>query len=116
MLSLPLRRLLFAALLLTILLVCVMPAPPRLPGALGWDKLQHLAAFGTLALTARWAWPRAAWGWIWLGLFAYGIGIEWAQSFTPNRVAEAQDVVADLLGVGLGHLLGWAWQRRQQAR
>lgn len=113
MLSPATRRLLFAALLLAIAVVCLMPAPPRLPGTLGWDKLQHLAAFAVLALAARWAWPQGRWRWVWAGLAAYGVGIELAQSFTPNRMAEAQDVVADLLGVGLGHLLGWAWMRWQ---
>ncbi len=114
--SLPWRRAAFVAALLTITYLSLMPTPPRLPSALGWDKLQHAAAFALLALWANWAWPRAAWRWIWLGLLSYGVGIEVAQSFTPNRVAEAGDVAADLLGVGLGHLSGMGWQHARRAR
>ncbi len=114
--SLPLRRRLFAGLLLTILALSVMPTPPRLPGTLGYDKLQHLSAFALLALSARGAWPRAAWRWIWLGLLAYGVGIELAQSLTPNRMAEVEDVGADLLGVGLAHLAWQGWRSRKNAR
>lgn len=101
------RRLLFAALLITITALALMPAPPRLPGALGWDKLNHVAGFLALALLARWAWPQARWTALWVGLMGYGVALEFAQSFTPNRLAEGADLVADALGIGLVQGADW---------
>jgi VanZ family protein len=34
----------------------------------------------------------------WTIAVAYGIGIEWRQSFVPNRYAEFRDVVSNAIG------------------
>jgi VanZ family protein len=102
--------------------LALLPKPPA--GAdLGWDKANHLAAFGVLTLLAHWGWPRLRWTALWAGLLSYGVLIEVAQSFTPNRSAEAVDVLADAIGIGLAQLLlalaaciCQRWQRWQQPR
>ncbi|UXH79613.1 VanZ family protein [Roseateles amylovorans] len=102
-------RVLFLALVTVISWLAFSPHPPQ--GAdLGWDKANHFAAFGTLAVVGlqclrpsgnrRWA--------VLTGLLAYGILIEWVQSHVPGRDADARDVVADMIGAALGvgvHLL-----------
>lgn len=68
------------------------------------DKLRHAAAFAVLWLLACRAGlgqPRVlAWG-----LFALGVGIEFAQAFTPDRDPSALDVLADMVGMLLGYAL-----------
>jgi VanZ family protein len=65
------------------------------------DKLRHAATFMFLWLLgqrARIPAPRLA-----VLLLAFGVGIEVAQSFTPDREASSLDVLADSVGI----LLGW---------
>jgi VanZ family protein len=65
-----------------------------------WDKLDHWIAFFTLSFLANHAFPhRGFWRAILPVLVAYGIGIEIAQSFTPDRDADPMDVVADSVGI-----------------
>lgn len=64
------------------------------------DKLRHAATFAFLWLLgarARIAPLRLA-----CLLMAFGVGIEIAQSFTPDHEASALDVLADAVGVALG--------------
>lgn len=101
----PLWRALLLALLIAITWLALSPAPP--PGMdTGWDKANHLLAFGSLAFSAAWAfWPRPRlWGWLVLALMAYGVGIELAQSLLPPRSADWRDVLADALGIASGLL------------
>jgi VanZ family protein len=71
---------------------------------LGWDKLNHLTAFASLAAVASLgrvgAWVRIA-----LALLAYGALIEVLQSFTGTRSAEWGDLLADGVGIASGLLL-----------
>ncbi len=101
----PVWRALLALLYLAITALALTPKPPE-GLSTGWDKSNHLLAFGSLAwvsVQAYWRQPRQ---WLQLlgVLLAYGIGIEIAQHFLPPREADWQDVVADMLGalVGLG--------------
>ena len=66
-------RWLFGALLLAVAVLALMPAPPDSAG-LGWDKLNHLAAFAALALCAVLGWrhQRPAMLAVLLALLAYG--------------------------------------------
>ena len=107
--------LLFWLLLIVISGLALAPKPPA--GAdLGWDKLNHLAAFAALGLLARWAWPtQGLLRWL-LGLLCYGALLEIAQGLTPNRQAEWADLLADALGLLLALLLSASWQRWQQGR
>lgn len=101
-------RMLFAALLVVITWLALVPDPPRALTT-GWDKSNHLLAFGSLAFAGVWAlWQRPRqWIWLALALLAYGVGIEIAQHFLPPREADAMDVLADSAGIALGLLAAW---------
>ena len=106
---------LFWLLLLAITLLALAPRPSA-AADLGWDKLNHLAAFAALGLLARLAWPAQRLGRWALGLLLYGGLLEIAQGLSPNRQAEWADLLADALGLLLALLLAQGWQRWQQRR
>lgn len=79
------------------------PNPP--PAAdLGWDKANHFTAFGTLAfLGMQCLRPRGSRAlWVLAAALAFGVLIELVQSQIPGRDADAQDVVADMIGAFVG--------------
>lgn len=85
--------------LAAITVLALIPAP-EVPASSGWDKLDHWGAFFTLAALAdRAAGPHLFWRRALPLLFAYGIAIEVAQYFTPDRQADLLDVVADTVGL-----------------
>ena len=90
----------FAAVVLLSLVVLFTPGPETPSVHPGVDKLIHLAMFGVLALTGRWAGvppTRLA-----CGLVAYAAVSEVLQAVLPiGRDGEVLDAVADSLGVGL---------------
>jgi VanZ family protein len=94
------------------------PSPPKGADVLGWDKLNHGAAFAALAAAATLGFRHflnhrliiAA------GLMAYGAGIEIAQMWVPSRSAEWGDLLADGLGVSLGLLVAGALLRQLNSR
>jgi VanZ family protein len=98
-----------------VLLLCVItwlaltPAPPR-QADLGWDKLNDLAAFATLAVVAMLG-RSGSYGRVGAALLAYGALIEVLQSYTPTRAGEWADLLADGLGIALGMLLVAIWLR-----
>lgn len=98
------RRLL-ALLLLAVSVLALLPAPRAGPD-LGWDKVNHLAAFAALSFSAMLGWrgPRPLQIGVLLALFGYGGLIELLQMFVPNRSAEWSDLLADAIGIGLGAL------------
>lgn len=104
--------------LIAVTTLALMPAP-AVPATSGWDKLDHWAAFFTLAALAdRASGARLFWQRALPLLIAYGIGIEVAQSLTPDRQADVLDVVADTIGViiyGALRLLLVAMARRPAA-
>ena len=69
------------------------------------DVVLHVSAFIYLTFTLslcyfpRRFWVPAAW------MVVYGIAIEVIQSFEPQRSAELQDVLVDMVGIGLGGVL-----------
>lgn len=91
-------RLGLAVAVVVITVLALMPAN-EVPVGSGWDKLDHWTAFFTLSFLTNHAFPRRTFWQIALALVAYGIGIEIAQYFTPDRDADAMDVVADSIGV-----------------
>ncbi|MCA0177919.1 MAG: VanZ family protein [Proteobacteria bacterium] len=104
-------RALFAAALLGILILALMPldAPPVVVNHI--DKLEHAAVFALLWLLGRRAsLPRP---WLALGLLAFGAGIELAQAtLTTYRAAEWLDWGADAVGITVGAALEFIWLRR----
>lgn len=87
-----------AVVLVAITVLSLMPSQ-AVPAGSGWDKLDHWSAFFTLSLLACHAFPQRPFWQIALALLGYGIGIEIAQFFTPDRFSEAMDVVADAIGI-----------------
>jgi VanZ family protein len=85
---------------------------PQPKGILGWDKLQHLLAYGVLGFAVGlWASPvfwkrRAALALLLTTLTgsAYGAIDEFHQYFVPGRDCNVWDWVADTLGAFLGAL------------
>lgn len=96
---------LFALTLLAVSYLALSPAPPK-AADLGWDKLNHFAAFGTLTVLGGLSWPARLWRTA-AALLAYGGLIELLQTQVPGRSAEWADLLAD----GIGILLGLALTR-----
>ena len=67
------------------------------------DKTIHFIAFAVLTLLLRFSYS-ITWLQTFLLLFMYAIFIEFSQLFTLNRSAELLDVVADVIGIGIGLL------------
>jgi VanZ family protein len=102
------------------------PTLPRLPGVLGWDKLQHTAGYlvgGVLLARALTGSRRGMAIAALLGLL-YGVSDELHQLLVPGRNASVLDWCADALGIFLGiaawrltlHRLGRHARRRAPAR
>ena len=91
----------FISCALAVLVLALVPSPPPMITT-GWDKSNHLLAFGVMAWLGCKAFPQRLTN-VLPGLLAYGVLIEIMQSFTPNRTAEWLDLFADCLGI----LLGW---------
>lgn len=82
-----------------ILMLALMPQT-QVPISTGWDKLNHMLAFFTLAMlldfgftSLRW-WPQQM-----LFLLGYGISIEFLQLLTSDRSFSVLDVAADSVGM-----------------
>jgi VanZ family protein len=99
-------RITLALLLCAITWLSLTSVPPQ-QASLGWDKLNHAAAFTTLAAVALLGYG-PAWLRIAAALMAYGGLIEVLQFFTVTRSAEWGDLLADAVGIGSGLLLGMA--------
>ena len=104
--STSLWRAVLYVLLVTISYLALTPAPPASVD-LGWDKLNHTAAFAALALAACLGWPETRYGKapLMLALLAYGGAIEIIQWFVPGRSCEWGDLLADAMGISVGALL-----------
>ena len=90
----------FVVCAVAVLVLSLMPAGVRLPDT-GWDKSNHLLAFFALASTGLMAYPKRP-AILLASLLAYGGMIEVLQSFTPDRMAEWADLLADALGLAVG--------------
>ena len=92
----------FATCVVAVLVLALIPSPLQVITT-GWDKSNHMLAFGVMTWLGCKALPQRVLI-VLLGLMAYGVLIEVAQSHTPNRAAEWLDLLAD----GVGVFLGWA--------
>jgi VanZ family protein len=99
-------RALLVLLLVAVSYLSLTPAPPQTID-LGWDKLNHLAAFSALAIAASLGFPTARRTRLLLLFLIFGYGglIEALQQFVPGRFCEWGDLLADSLGIGLGALM-----------
>jgi VanZ family protein len=73
----------------------------------GWDKANHLLAFGALAVAGRFGFPGPASRVLLLAaaLLAFGGLIEILQGSVPGRSTDWADLLADGAGVATGMLL-----------
>ena len=94
----------------------------RLPQPIAFsDKLIHVVMYAvlgwlwTVALRETWSdcTSRAALLSALILSLGYGLSDEWHQSFVPGRLASATDVVADMIGGGLGAGGYLLWPRRR---
>ena len=93
--------------------------PPQ--GMPSSDTVAHVAAYAVLG----WLWTvalRETWEgcsslavvlFTLLLTLGYGLSDEWHQSFVPGRVSSTADVVADVIGGGLGAGSFFLWTRRR---
>ncbi len=74
------------------------------------DKSTHFIAFAVLTLLLRYAYLVTRFQ-AFLLLVIYAVFIEFSQLFTPNRSAEVLDIVADVIGIGVGLLFCYFIQK-----
>ena len=106
-------RLLFWAAFGFAFVMAVLPHPPELPGEPN-DKVQHIAAFATLALLASFAYPGIGLVRLLVRLSLFGALIELVQAIPSlHRDSDVKDWVADTIAAGLVLALVWSWRRRR---
>ena len=95
-----LRRLLFWAAAIFAFVMAILPHPPEIPGNPN-DKLQHVAAFATLALLGSWAYLRMSLLLLFGSLSAFGAFIELVQAIPVlHRDSDVKDWIADTIACG----------------
>lgn len=109
-------RVLLALTVLVQLVVLYAPRAPSTGGVPGLDKVVHLVVFAVVALAA----VRCALAvrWVAVALCAHAVLSEVVQhAVLPHRSGDPADVVADVLGIAAGLVLGMAGrgQRSQRA-
>jgi VanZ family protein len=103
--------LLFGVLIVVITWLAVTPlSVPQVDVDYG-DKVNHVAAFAVLYVVGYKSWNSTSY--LFVGLIFYGVLIEIIQSFIPFRYASAEDVVADVAGIAIGHLAVYVLRRRR---
>jgi VanZ family protein len=96
-------RVLFILIAGAVAYLALTPAPPVVIDT-GWDKANHMLAFGSLAFTACLSCRSSnTKRFLLLGLlFGYGGLIEILQMSVPSRAAEWADLLADTVGIAAG--------------
>lgn len=84
------------------------------------DKFEHTVAYALLALWFAGIYPRSRYVIIALGLFALGVGVEWAQgAMHVGRERDFRDVLANTSGIVAGLIAAWlglgGWAQRVEA-
>lgn len=99
----PVRVALFAAACLAVLWLSLSrTSVVVVPGVTLWDKAEHAGAYLTLAILGAWALGGARWS-LAVGLFAFGVGVEFAQATMGlGRDGDVLDAAANSLGIALG--------------
>jgi VanZ family protein len=120
------RRIVLLAWILTILWMSLDPAPPvPEPKILGWDKLLHAFAYGSLTLFGGWALSgslaltKAKWGTVACASIVLGGLVELLQkTFTDTRMAEFGDFLANAFGAAIVLLgvFGFRKYKRRQSK
>ncbi|PKH07293.1 VanZ family protein [Moritella sp. Urea-trap-13] len=90
-------RLLLAMVIFTICIIAFGKATTDIP-QLGYDKLNHLIAFASLALLFDYSFPNRTIT-LFMTLLGFGIFIEFIQGMIPSRTTSYWDILADLIGI-----------------
>ena len=109
-------RLSFAIGIIAVTWLSLTP-PDALPEIHLWDKLQHLIAYGALAICGTVGFqgrrPQLIVG---IGLMVLGCGLEVAQAVIPGRNPSVIDAVANFAGITLGMTATWIGDKLVGAR
>ncbi len=90
--------------------MALLPRPPQMPGAPS-DKIQHIAAFATLALLATVAYRSTSLIRLFAGLAVFGALIELFQAIPAlNRDSDPLDWVADVVAAAAVFALVRCWR------
>jgi len=81
------------------------------PQVVGFDKVAHFFAFGSVATGWVRVFPRKHGLWVIFLVSLYGICDEWRQSFTVGRSVEVADWMADTLGAAVAVIAYLYWQK-----
>jgi VanZ family protein len=96
-------RVLFVTTSALVLDLAFQPGHASRPDILGFDKLEHIAAFFTLTVLMRIGWPGRAHVLQTILLMGFGLFIELVQATDMvGRTASWADVVADMIGILMG--------------
>lgn len=87
-----------------VLVLSLLPPGSADLSGFGWDKSNHLFAFGVLGVLAHLGWPQRP-GRVIVCLIGFGALIEVLQSMTGYRTAEWFDLVADGAGLAAARLV-----------
>ena len=110
-------RMLLLVLIVAVGYLALTPLPPPVID-LGWDKLNHMVAFGALGFSASLGCPasRRVRLLLFIMLFAYGGLIEVLQQFVPGRTCEWADLFADSVGIALGAVMAAGLVRKASSK
>mgnify|MGYP003131020331 FL=1 len=100
--------------LIAVLLLALLPTGGQMVFS-GQDKLMHGITLAVLFLLSKQSLPADASLWlIYPGLMGYGILMEVLQGLTGYRYMEGMDLLADLLGLMVGHLVVLSIRKTQR--
>ena len=94
----------YLAVLVAIVIAALSLVPAEeVPGPSLNDKIGHVLAYGVLTALAAIGFQTARWSSLAAGVLIYGLAMEALQGLMPlGREASGLDVLANLVGVGLG--------------
>ena len=101
-------RLTFWVAALVVLYFALAPVPGGEP-LTGWDKANHVVAFGALAVLGLLGWGSRT-RLVLTGLSGYGVLIEVLQLATVDHHFDPHDLVADAVGLAVGWCVWRAWR------
>lgn len=109
-----LYRATFWAVLVFAVVMALLPHPPQLPGSPS-DKVQHVAAFVTLAALGAAAYRSTSLLGLLIGLSGLGAVIEFLQTIPAlKRDSNPVDWIADTIAATLVLVAVWWWRSKQE--